>query len=115
MRAHVVDVDALERQLKDAEILCSPGTPLEYKQATYGFGIAWECISALRQQQEALKDRIQERDAEADGVTRLSAENKRLREAIEKAPHDFECPVIVTEELCTCWKSKALEPTKGSE
>ena len=102
MRAHVVDVDALERQLKDAEILCSPGTPLEYKQATYGFGIAWECISALRQQQEALKEKAKEL--------------ARLREAIEKAT-EVRFPKSQRDYHNNVWKPlrKALEPTKGSE
>jgi len=74
--------------------------------------------SVLAEHINDLQERIEELEAENKSIYRgrsmLQAENDRLREAIENAPHHRRCAVF---ELCRngnkplpcdCWKAKAL-------
>jgi hypothetical protein len=46
---------------------------------------------------------------EAADYEALAAENKRLREALEGAPHETMCAAINSFGDCDCWKSEVLE------
>ena len=114
--ADPIDVDALEKEIDfwwNVTLKDDPDVDAR--------SIIERAVAALRQQQgeienliEDLKSQMQIANAEANGVTQLSAEVARLRAVIEEAPHQALCGAMDPDDLvvCSCWKRKALEGPK---
>lgn len=67
-------------------------------------------LTAFAARCERLQGRVKKLEAERDAAV---AERDRLREAIEKAPHDSECASLLPDlpgniRECNCWKRTAL-------
>lgn len=62
-----------------------------------------------RNSQEYKRGHRDARHAAAELASELQAENERLRDAIDDAPHEPSCEASLTNGHCDCWKSEGLK------